>query len=265
MVALRGSADGGHDRCQYGVYRCRVPWTAESDRFRPFIKPLSGLYRAFIRPLSGLYQSDIGRAVTTVHGPPFSVRGARILGPDATCVNSSETAVAPLLTMGYFPETSISRVFAVSLNYQKMTVFAVLVMALCLGNEAAASEAGYYKWLDARGNPQHSDRPPPPGVEYEFISTETGLRRRVSREESSQSESSAPAMPPVARPTAAEEQVVIKKDPALCDKAKANLDTLKSSARVRIRDENGIRYLTDEEKDVQRRKAEDLISVHCSS
>jgi hypothetical protein len=168
--------------------------------------------------------------------------------------------------MGYFRNTSICRVCALSLNCQKIAVFAALVVAVSCGGHAVAAESGYYKWLDARGNPQHSDRPPPPGVEYEFISTETGLRRRVTRDESGDGESSAPAMPPVAssKPTAAEEQVVIKKDPALCDKAKSNLDTLNSSARVRIRDDNGIRYLTDEEKDVQRRKAEDLISIHCS-
>ena len=241
MVALRGSADGGRDKRRYGIYRCRVPWTAEAK--------------------------TVSWETATVRGAPVSIPGARILGPDATCVNSSETAVAPLRAMGYFPETSTPGVCDLSLNSQKVTLFALLLLAVGFGSESATAESGYYKWFDARGNPQHSDRPPPPGVEYEFISTETGLRRRVEREESSDSASSAPAMPPIARPrpTAAEEQVVIKKDPGLCDKAKANLDTLNSSARVRIRDENGIRYLTEEEKDVQRRKAEDLISIHCSS
>ena len=128
------------------------------------------------------------------------------------------------------------------------------------------AEPGYYKWLDARGNPQHSDRPPPAGVEYEFISTETGLRRRVTAEESGSGDASTPSMPAVARPTptAADQQAVIKKDPSLCDKAKANLDTLNSNARVRIRDDNGIRYLSEDEKQTQRQKAQDLIDVHCS-
>ena len=44
----------------------------------------------------------------------------------------------------------------------------------------SVADKGYYKWTDARGNPQHSDRPPPAGVEYEFVSTDTGLTRRGS-------------------------------------------------------------------------------------
>lgn len=129
-----------------------------------------------------------------------------------------------------------------------------------------SAEAGYYKWLDSRGNPQHSDRPPPPGVEYEFVSTDSGLRRRVSADEN-QSGSSASALPTTAAatPTAAEQQLKIEKDPAICDRAKANLDTLNSEARVRIRDGDDIRYLTPEERDIQRQKASDLIAVHCSS
>jgi hypothetical protein len=63
--------------------------------------------------------------------------------------------------------------------------------------------------------------------------------------------------------TKAEEQAAVEKDSALCDRAKANLDTLNSRARVRIRDGDDIRYLTDEEKDIQRRKAQDLIDIHC--
>ena len=71
---------------------------------------------------------------------------------------------------------------------------------------------------------------------------------------------------PKSRPTAvAQQQVKIKKNPAYCDQARANMDTLDSKARVRIRDANGeISYLTDEEKDIQRRKAKDMIAVHCN-
>ncbi len=144
-------------------------------------------------------------------------------------------------------------------------------LILCTGLfslSGQAAEEGYYKWRDAKGRPQHSDRPPPSGVEYEFISTSTGMTRRVAADESNGREygSSAPAMP---QPTeeesnAAAQQAAIEKDPAVCDQAKANLDTLNSTARVRIRDDQGIRYLTDEEKDIQRQRASDLIAIHCN-
>jgi hypothetical protein len=155
----------------------------------------------------------------------------------------------------------------VSSSWSKIALLALSVAVSGLGAEYAAAEKGYYKWLDSRGNPQHSDRPPPAGVDYEYISTETGLSRRVERDSAKAEGSSAPSMPPTTtrRAPATETQAAIKKDPALCDKARANLDTLNSNARVRIRDDDGIRYLTEEEKAVQRQRAQDLIDVHCSS
>jgi hypothetical protein len=136
-----------------------------------------------------------------------------------------------------------------------------------MGFPAVQAEEGYYKWTDERGNPQLSDRPPASGVEYEYISTDTGMKRRVSAQPTTSSSTPAPALPKPAPPatTLAEEQTKIKKNPAYCDQAKANLDTLNSSARVRIRATDGeIRYLSEEEKDIQRRKAKDMMAVHCN-
>lgn len=147
-----------------------------------------------------------------------------------------------------------------------------LSLAFACGLLAASvshAERGYYKWVDSKGNPHHSDRPPPNGVAYEFISTDTGLKRRVDprADEEAPPEGWAAAMPPGQEepPNAAEQQAAITKDPAVCDQARANLDTLNSKARVRIRDDNGIRYLTEEEKETQRKKAQDLIAVHCGT
>ena len=146
--------------------------------------------------------------------------------------------------------------------------FALLFWLLFYLPATVAADKGYYKWMDAKGNPQHSDRPPPAGVEYEFISTKSGLTRRVSASESDGREygSSAPAMPVSEEdgPNMAEQQAAVEKDPAMCDQARANLDTLNSMARVRIRDDNGIRYLSEEEKDFQRQRANDLIAIHCN-
>lgn len=142
-----------------------------------------------------------------------------------------------------------------------------LVLAASVLSGHAVAEKGYYKWMDAKGNPQHSDRPPPAGVEYEFVSTDSGMSRRVSADESRAiggGDTSKSSNDPDASPSA-EEEVAVKKDPALCDQARANLDTLDSKARVRIRDDEGVRYLTEEEKQDQRKRAQDMISVHCGS
>lgn len=151
---------------------------------------------------------------------------------------------------------------------QKALGLAAALAVGCALTPAALAEEGYYKWVDGRGNPVHSDRPPPSGTEYEFVSTQSGLTRRVTAEENTTnppgwavSDDNNDGKPQ----NAAEEQAAIPKDPALCDQARANLDTLNSKARVRIRDDSGIRYLTEEEKNVQRKKAQDLIAVHCSS
>ncbi len=151
--------------------------------------------------------------------------------------------------------------------HKTLGLLAALAVSAALA-PAAMAEEGYYKWVDGRGNPVHSDRPPPAGTEYEFVSTQSGLTRRVTADQNT-------ANPPGwavsgddndgTPQNAAEEQAAITKDPALCDQARANLDTLNSKARVRIRDDDGIRYLTEEEKTVQRKKAQDLIAVHCGS
>ena len=148
-------------------------------------------------------------------------------------------------------------------------LFAVLLtVASSMPGSALSAETGYYKWTDKEGNPHHSDRPPPPGVEFTFVGTKSGLRRHVTAEQSR--EAARPATPATRSPTNAEQQAgnqtaAVEKDPALCDQAKANIDTLDSSARVRIRDaDGGIRYLTEEEKDLQRHKANKLAAVHCN-
>jgi hypothetical protein len=146
------------------------------------------------------------------------------------------------------------------------TIISISLLALSLtAGQSQAAEDGYYKWVDDRGRPTHSDRPPPSGVAYEFIAKDGGLRRQVTAEESKASP--VPKTPdPVAnsQPVSEEEGAVVQNS-AYCDQARANLDTLNSKARVRIRDGDGnIRFLTEEEKAAQRQKANDLIDVHCN-
>jgi hypothetical protein len=151
-------------------------------------------------------------------------------------------------------------------GFTRIAVMALVLAGASLSVSVTAVEKGYYKWTDSGGRPQHSDRPPPTGVDYEFISTETGLSRRVTRAETSTPEKvAAPTPKKSAADTRDNDPVAIEKNPELCDNARANLDTLNSKARVRIRDDDGaIRYLTPDEKDIQRQKAQDLIAVHCS-
>jgi hypothetical protein len=143
----------------------------------------------------------------------------------------------------------------------------IFVVATGLSGSALSGEKGYYKWDDKKGNPHHSDRPPPAGVEYQFIATESGRSRRVTAEQSRTQGLPSPTRttsPTEAQQKATEKAAAVDKNPALCDQARANLDTLNSKARVRIRDGDDIRYLSEEEKEIQRQKSRDLMAVHCS-
>ena len=61
----------------------------------------------------------------------------------------------------------------------KMLLLAVVIMT---GNQGIAGNT-HYRWLNDRGEPVYSDRPPPQGVEYEVMSTTSSFKRAVSAEE----------------------------------------------------------------------------------
>jgi hypothetical protein len=138
-------------------------------------------------------------------------------------------------------------------------ILAVLLLPL---SGASAGET-LYRWLDDRGNPVNSDRPPPKGVEYEVISTSSSMVRKVDSDEG--------AVPLEVKSTASNDfEVVdtstprIEKNPEFCQRAQDNLTQLDTHARIRLRNEEGeIRYLDEEEKAAERQKALDAIEAFC--
>jgi hypothetical protein len=140
---------------------------------------------------------------------------------------------------------------------------ALLACMLASVTLAAVAQNTHYRWLDDRGNPVHSDRPPEDGQNYEVVTTGSSLMREV--------EGSKGAVPPETAPRVGnefeqtdKEPAQIKKNPEYCDRAQKNLETLDNFRRIRVRDENGeFRYLSEEEVEEQRREAKAAISVHC--
>jgi len=138
-----------------------------------------------------------------------------------------------------------------------------LCTLLLAGSATAQAEKVLYRWTDDRGNPVHSDRPPPAGVDYEVISTRSSLVRPV--------EGRTGAVPPEVEPrvgnefdpvnTAAPES---EKNPELCQRARDNLQTLEDRPRIRVRNEAGEYYWLDErEKEARRVEAREAISRYC--
>jgi hypothetical protein len=141
--------------------------------------------------------------------------------------------------------------------------FVFLTAALALSGSYASADQTLYRWTDEAGNPVNSDRPPPTGVEYEVISTSSSMVRKVDADEG--------AVPLEVKPSASNdfEQVQtskpkIEKNAEYCQRARDNLQSLDTSARIRLRDEQGeYRYIDEAEKAEQRERARDTIALHC--
>ncbi len=148
---------------------------------------------------------------------------------------------------------------------RELAIFS-LVLALAapiLSSSFANAGQAVYRWKDAQGNPVNSDRPPPEGVDYEVISTKSSMVRSVDADEG--------AVPAEITPRPGNEfEAVnanppkIEKNPEFCQRAQENLTALDSNVRIQMRNEQGeIRFLTMEERDIQRQKALDSIKVNC--
>ncbi|RLQ21428.1 DUF4124 domain-containing protein [Seongchinamella sediminis] len=146
---------------------------------------------------------------------------------------------------------------------QSSTLFIATLLYLAPLSSEVIAGTTHYRWLNERGNPVHSDRPPPKGIDYEVITTGSGLKRVVAAEEG--------AVPAEATPRVGNEfeqqQVQEKntvKNPEYCKRATENLETLTSAPRIRLRDEEGqFRFLSNEERETEIAKAEAAIATHC--
>lgn len=147
------------------------------------------------------------------------------------------------------------------------TLIKCTLAALCLATglnilNAAAGET-YYRWVDDRGNPMHSDRPPPKGIDYEVITTGSSFKREVTAQEG--------AVPLQVKPSPSndfevskKEKAASKKNPEYCARARDNLTQLNTKARIRTRNEQGeVHFLSDEQKETERKKAQEAINAYC--
>lgn len=144
---------------------------------------------------------------------------------------------------------------------QHALVFALAVASVGLAGTAAAGQS-VYRWIDQQGNTVVSDRPPPVGVKYEVVNLQGNMMNQVDDPIPAPS----PAMGAAGgeAPAAGTRQPGMPKNPQYCNQAKQNLSNLNTFARIRIQGADGeYRYLTEEEKDDQRRQAQDAINAYC--
>ncbi len=141
---------------------------------------------------------------------------------------------------------------------------AVAAAALVLGSASASADGTYYRWLDERGTPVNSDRPPPAGTPYDVVSTKSKLKREVGAGEGAVPATVEPSVGNEFEPVKTQAEPV-KKNPEQCKRAQENLETLNTKVRIQIRNDQGeLRPLSEEEKEEQRKQAMDTIKVHCN-
>lgn len=138
---------------------------------------------------------------------------------------------------------------------------ALLVLTAALSTTAGTT---HYRWLDDRGNPVHSDRPPPKGTDYEVITTGSSLIRKVSGDEGAVPPETAPRVGNEFDQIDMEAPKEVEKNPEYCERARKNLEALENANRIRVRNDQGeMRILSDEEREAEKIKAQDAIADHC--
>ena len=115
--------------------------------------------------------------------------------------------------------------------------------------------ATYYRWVDDN-KVTHYTMDIPEGREYEIVKTIGG--KGVS-----------PPPAPSKKVTSNTKPVQTKenkpkKDPAVCEKARANLKTLQEHARIRQKNEYGEEVLlSEEEKEAEIQRAKEAVKTYC--
>jgi hypothetical protein len=146
---------------------------------------------------------------------------------------------------------------------QTCTIAATAIIMLT-GSLNTSAGTNHYRWVNERGDPVHSDRPPPKGVDYEVITTGSGLTRQVDAEEGAVPAEVVPRVGNEFEQVNNEQSQAVQKNPEACQRARDNLTQLDSRARIRLRDDQGeVRFLSAEEKSAEREKAVNAIGAYC--
>ena len=141
---------------------------------------------------------------------------------------------------------------------------ATALVLLTLSGWSSAAGGTYYRWTDASGTEVNSDRPPPPGTEYEVVSTTTNRMYQEVPDDGTVAPGDPPAGSREQKAVKSPATPVRKKDPEQCAAANKNLETLNTHLTILVPDDKGgHRYLDEDEKATQRTIAESIIAQDC--
>ena len=121
----------------------------------------------------------------------------------------------------------------------------------------------HYRWIDERGHPVHSDRPPPGNIDYEVVAPGAGTKRSVQAGRGAVPADLEPKVGNEFEPAPVVEKP-IPKNPEYCQRAQDNLWRYENAARVRLRNDQGeVYYVGPEEREARRQDALKAIDVYC--
>ena len=143
-------------------------------------------------------------------------------------------------------------------------VTTAIFAGLYLTSMNATADATLYRWKDSNGNMVMSDRQPSSDIDYETISTDSSVVRRVEGEALPQQVKPMTKPEPAIPESSKQQRTVYEKNPEYCEQARNNLEVLGRSARIRMPDGEGdMRYITDEEREAERIKNVESVERHC--
>lgn len=127
---------------------------------------------------------------------------------------------------------------------------------------ALATAQSVYRWTDAEGNLRYSDRPPEVGTPYESRHLQESWRDSATEAAEPAPEQNPGDLEGRSESVAAAPQAV--RNAEYCEQARENLWQLNHHARIRMLGEDGeYRFLSEEEKQAQRVKAQQVIDANC--
>jgi hypothetical protein len=131
---------------------------------------------------------------------------------------------------------------------------------------ASSTMAAMYKWVDYEGNIQYSQTPPM-DRDMERIAKPKAPPAPPSPVEPATGDTEAAGQSPEAEsegPSEEERRAAERHNAAVCKDARETLRNYETTPRIRVPTDDGFRYLSEEERQEQIRKARALIQKHCN-
>jgi len=152
----------------------------------------------------------------------------------------------------------------------KVAVAATVLASAFAAASAQSGAATLYRWTDANGTPVISDRPPPQGTAYNTLDgARYGTSGSLSAPQKSEANAAVAEEPAESDPAPEPESnvattTVVEKRPDLCEQAKDNVFKLETFPRIRTTDDDGtVRFMTEEEVNVQMEMAKKAANAYC--